>query len=85
MILAELGVVTITVEKGVTLFLLGGSDREQARIRRAFSLPARTQRGVEIPGGGIEEQLVKVAPGEPGHAEAVLRKLRATILLDMGD
>lgn len=47
----------------------------QGAVERVLSRPARVQRSAELPEGGIEDQLVLVDPGEPGHARAALLTL----------
>lgn len=83
MIVAEIGNVIVSWADG-ELLLARGSDVEQERIRAAFARPATLQRPVTVDGGGIEERLVKFAPGSYEHALGVLRKLRAVIALDTG-
>lgn len=73
------------VVDGETLSVIPESTFE--RVSKLLKKPAPVVRSVEIPideGGGIEERLVDVAPGEPGHAAAALRKLPgARVVVDM--
>lgn len=83
MILAMIGDrTTIAWERG-TLDVIEATETQEARIRRAFSKPARARRSVVVDGGGIEERLEKVAPGSADHARAVIYAMKdSRILLD---
>jgi hypothetical protein len=82
-ILAMVGDRATIVWEGGQLDVLEASEREEARIRRAFEKPVRHQVSVEIPGGGIEERMERIAPGSADHARAVIRSFRgARVLLD---
>jgi hypothetical protein len=75
---------------GKAVILDGGElstmpESTRDRVARVLKLPASVQRSFEIPDGGIEERLVKIAPGEPGHARAALLSLPdAALVVDTG-
>lgn len=74
--------VTITWDAG-RVDVLEASDTQEARIRRAFTKPARVRRSVTLDDGTVEERLERVAPGSADHARAVIYSMRGSrVLLD---
>lgn len=85
MILASIGPIMVIWERGKAE-IVGATDAEEARIRKALGRPARVQVAVAVEEGGIEERLVRMAPGTAAHARAVFRGMTgARILHDSED